>query len=224
MGRHHIDLWQHFTDGYRLEGSPFYGTVNCDFNSSTDEKVSKKYYVKLEQFADRFDKPLALYKLHGSIYNTIVYRPGFNQQRIHIKDNYAVSGFFKEVTDEKTKEVKFEYLFNDVAPDFLSGTLSKPRLYDIDPYYKNLFEHFKNNLSASELLVVIGYGFQDPRINEYLEEHFLAKEKQMIVIDPSKPRTDLLEKYKVTYIPKGVTQVSSHEYLELIPEELKKKN
>ena len=45
----------------------------------------------------------------------------------------------------------------------------------------------------------------------------------MVVIDPYKPKTDLLEKYKATYISKGVTQVTYPEYLEQIPTELKLK-
>ena len=224
LGRHHSDLWQYFTDGYQLEGSPFYGTVSYDFNGDTDKRVHKTYYVKLERFIDKFDKPLALYKLHGSIFNTIVYTPQPDQQRIRLKDNYAVSQFLMEITDPKTGEQKFENLWDEVAPDFLSGTTNKTRFYTGDPYYKNLFNHFEKNLSTSELLVIIGYGFQDPGINEYLENNFLSRGKHMIVIDPYKPKTDLIEKYKATYIPKGVTQVTYQEYLELIPAELKTKS
>lgn len=220
LGQHHSDLWQHFADGYQLEGSPFYGTVSYDFNPNTENKVHKTYYVKLERFVNKFDKALSLFKLHGSVFNTIVYD---NQQRIRLKDNYAISRFSMEITDEKTGEQKFVDLFDEVSPDFLSGTTNKTRFYTGDPYYKNLFTHFENNLLQSELLVVIGYGFQDNGINEYLEKHFLARGKHMVVIDPYKPKTDLLEKYNATYIPKGVTQISYQEYLEQIPSELKEK-
>jgi len=220
LGKHHSDLWQHFADGYQLEGSPFYGTVSYDFNPNTENRVHKTYYVKLERFVDKFDKALSLYKLHGSVFNTIVYN---DQQRIRLKDNYAISQFSMEITDEKTGEQKFVGLLDEVSPDFLSGTTNKTRFYTGDPYYKNLFAHFENNLLQSELLVVIGYGFQDNGINEYLEKHFLSRGKHMVVIDPYKPKTDLIEKYNATYIPKGVTQVSYQEYLEQIPEELKDK-
>lgn len=146
-----------------------------------------------------------------------------DQQRVRLKDNYAVSGFYLELTDPKTGEQRFESLWDEVAPDFLSGTTNKTRFYTGDLYYKNLFQHFEKNLSTSELLVVIGYGFQDPGINEYLEKNFLSREKQMVVIDPYKPKTDLLEKYNATHIPKGVTQVTYQEYVEQIPTELKPK-
>jgi hypothetical protein len=221
LGNHHVDLFEHFADGYQLEGSPFYGTVSYDFNSGTDKKVHKTYYVKLERFIDKFDKPLALYKLHGSVFNIIVHTPQPNQQKIRLKDNYAVSQFLMETTDPITGEQKFINLSDEVSPDFLSGTTNKARFYTGDPYYNNLFKHFENNLSTSELLVVIGYGFKDPGINEYLENFFLSRGKHMVVIDPYKPNTDLLEKYNATYIPKGVTEVTYHEYLEQIPSEFK---
>ncbi|MBX3163754.1 MAG: hypothetical protein KF900_04690 [Bacteroidetes bacterium] len=224
LGHHHVDLWQHFADGYKLEGSPFYGIVSYDFNPNTERKVTKSYYVKLEQFIDKFDKPLCLFKLHGSVFNTIVYTPQPKQERIRLKDNYAVSRFVMEVIDEKTNEKKFEHLWDEVAPDFLSGTTNKTRFYTGDPYYKNLFGHFEKNLSASELLVVIGYGFQDSGVNEFIEKNYLSKGRAMIVIDPYKPKTQLIDKYKAVYIPKGVTHVTYQEYLEQIPNNLKAKS
>lgn len=221
IGRNHDDLWQHFSDGYKLEGSPFYGIVTYVFNPNTDKKVKKSYYVKLEQFIDKYDNSLCLFKLHGSVFNTIVYTPQPNQKRVRLKDNYAVSQFVMEVINSKTGESKFEYITDEVAPDFLSGTTNKTRYYTSDPYYKNLFGHFEKNLLASELLVVIGYGFQDSGINDYLEKCYLSGGKHMVVIDPFKPMTELLEKYKATYIQKGVTQVTYQEYLKLIPTKLK---
>lgn len=217
LGHHHSDLWQHFTDGYQLEGSPFYGTVSYDFNQNTPNKVHKSYYVKLERFIDKFDKPLALFKLHGSVFNTIVYTPQPEQKKVRLKDNYGIYQFYMEVNDAKTGAPRLEHLWDEVAPDFLSGTTNKTRYYSKDPYYKNLFTHFENNLADSEYLIVIGYGFQDKGINEYLERNFLSRSKPMVVIDPKKPNTELLEKYNALYISKGVTQVTYNEYLKLTP-------
>ncbi len=215
LGRHHSDLWQHFTDGYQLEGSPFYGTVNYNFNQNTTNKVHKSYFVKLEQFIDKYDKSLALFKLHGSIFNTIVYTPKPEQKKVRLKDNFGIYQFYMEALDPITGELRFELLWDEVAPDFLSGTTNKTRYYSDDPFYKNLFKHFENNLSVSEYLIVIGYGFQDGGINEYLEKNFLSRGKPMILIDPNKPTTDFLDKYKTTHIAKGVTQIEYSEYLEL---------
>lgn len=217
LGNYHSALWQHFSDGYQLEGSPYYGTVSYDFNPNTINKVHKTYYVKLEQFTDKFDTPLAFFKLHGSVFSTIVHSPSQDQKRIRLKDNYGVNQFYKEVIDEKTSKPRLVNLFDEVAPDFLSGTTNKTRYYTDDPFYENLLDHFKKNLAASELLVVIGYGFQDGGINKFLEDSFLSRGKKMIVVDPNKPSTDLIEKYKASHIHLGVTQVSYDEYLALIP-------
>ncbi len=222
LGHSHKDLWQHFSDGYKLEGSPFYGMVSYRFNQDNNlPTVSKSYYVKLEHFIDKFDKPLSLFKLHGSVFNTIVFTPQPEQKRIRLKDNYGISQFYMEVGDEKTGESRFEHLWDEAAPDFLSGTTNKTRHYTGDPYYANLFKHFEKNLIDSELLVVIGYGFQDSGINEYLEKYFLMKGKPMIVIDPSKPSTQLIDKYNAKHILKGVTEVTFDEYLNIISSILK---
>lgn len=218
LGSHHSDLWPHYADGFQLEGSPYYGIVRFDFNQNTKLPiVTKAYHVKLEYFTDKFDKALNFYKLHGSVFNTIVYTPTKEQKIIRLKDNYAVSEFRMEITDPNTGKSEFKGLLDQVDPDFLSGTTNKTRYYTTDEYYKNLLSHFENNLLKSDLLIVIGYGFQDPGINDYLEKYYLSKDKSMIVIDPSKPNTDLIDKYKAKHIPKGVTEVTYQEYLALIP-------
>lgn len=216
LGRHQDKLWQHYSDGYQLEGSPFYGVVSYDYNKNTEHKVHKTYHAKLERFTDKYDKPLAFYKLHGSIFNTLVYSQ-INQQHYRLKNNYGVSRYLMEHTNPETGEQYFENLWDESSPDFISGTTNKTRYYTGDPYYKILLNHFEENLSISELLVVIGYGFRDGGINDYLEANYLSKGKHMIVIDPKNPNSELMVKYNATYISKGVTELSNDEYLELIP-------
>lgn len=220
LGHKHFDLWELFADGYQLAGSPFYGFVNCAFDACTQEKVIKNYLIKLEHFTNKFDKPLSLFKLHGSISNRIVYKPQPNQESFRIKDNFKVSQFYMESTATKSGNQVLEPLHDEVVPDFLSGTTNKTKFYSDDPYYKNLFMHLENNLLSSELLVVIGYGFQDVGINEYIEKNYLLRNKHMVVIDPCKPKTDLIEKFKATHIPKGVTQVTFQEFINQIPKVL----
>lgn len=238
LGRNHSGLSEHFTDGYQLEGSPFYGTVHYNFNNGTNKEVHKYYHVKLNRFTDKFDKPLAFYKLHGSIDNEVVY-PGMrpeelrnkihesiddykdasayliHQKEIRIKGHYGISEIFIE-TNIDTGEPELKKLMSKNSSDFLSGTTNKMKSYTEDSYYQKLLEHFKNNLLTSELLVVIGYGFKDPGINDYLKEYFLSKCNHMVVIDPVKPEAALLEKYHPTHIQKGITEVTDQEYLEKI--------
>lgn len=211
----HADLWQVFSDGYQLEGSPYYGLLSHDFNQNTDRPiVHKTYYVKLERFVDKFDKPICFYKLHGSVFNTIVYTP--QKEKIRLKDNYGINRFYKEQIDSDSGEPKMEYLWDEVAPDFLSGTTNKTRSYFRDPFYKKLLQYFENNLSSSQILIVTGYGFKDPGINEYIEKHFLSKGKIMYVIDPG-PTNELTLKYHMPHIKKGITEILFKEFIELIP-------
>lgn len=209
LGRVHTDLWQDFTDGFRLEGSPYYGIVGFDFEHYMDKKrVHKSYYVKLAEFVNEFDTPLCFFKLHGSIFNRIL----LDTNGVRVKSNYAVSNFYKERLNEVTTKYEFEHLLERVEPDFLSGTTQKVRHYTGDNYYATLFKHFKDNLLASNLLIVVGYGFQDAGINEYLENEYLLHGKKMVVVDPHKPDTELIDKYSATHLPKGVTQVTLDEY------------
>ena len=103
---------------------------------------------------------------------------------VKIKSNYGIEEYFKEVFDPENKSHSFKSLSEDVSPDFLSGRTEKTKKYSRDKHYIDLFERFKENLQKSELLIVIGYGFQDCGINDYLVKNFLDKGKQMIVIDP----------------------------------------
>ncbi|WP_186758203.1 SIR2 family protein [Echinicola salinicaeni] len=213
VGRHHSDLFEHFSDGFELAGSPFYGSLIHDFRNG-NEIVHKSYKVKLERYTGIYDGKLSLFKLHGSIFNKIIYR---NNEAVRIKSNYAISSYLEEVFNDETNKHEFQHTWDDVSPDFLSGTTEKTIRYVEDEYYVNLFNHFERNLQQSEILIVIGYGFQDPGINEYLTQHFLSKGKKMVVIDPYKPKTDLIDKYKAVYIPHGVDQISYQDYSKLNP-------
>ncbi len=217
LGHHRTKLFEYFCDGFELAGSPYYGSVGFDFNKGTNKEIHKNYNVKLEYFTDKYDKPICFFKLHGSIFNKILYTPYPLQKAVRIKTNYAVSQYYMEVFDDKKNEYKFENLLDRVDPDFLSGTTNKARSYTGDPYYASLFKHFEKNISSSELLFVIGYGFQDPGINDYVEQYFLKRGKKMIVIDPSNSCKDLLSKYKGIHIAKILEEVSIAEYLKEVP-------
>ena len=87
--------------------------------------------------------------------------------------------------------------------------LKKTKKYSRDKHYIDLFERFKENLQKSELLIVIGYGFQDCGINDYLVKNFLDKGKQMIVIDPKNPNKKMIDKYKAIHIQCSIDKLKS---------------
>jgi hypothetical protein len=216
MGSHHSSTCMSFCDGYVLEGSPYYGLVSFDFNPRTHFQVHKEYYVKLQYYVGKYDMPICLYKLHGSIVSKRVYPGKAANEVARLKDDYGVNGYFMEWLDENTGEYRLERLGDDVPPDYLSGTTNKMRFYTGDSYYLKLFKYFQENLEGSETLFVIGYGFQDPGINDYLINYFLSRQKRMIVVDPRKPQTDLIDRFGAIHIPKSIVDVSYAEWSELV--------
>lgn len=218
----HTDLWQHFCDGFTEYGSPYFGEVSFDHKSEL-WTVHKSYKVRLRYYNKDYDKNLRLYKLHGSIDNYILLLPDSinsnfysSDSAVRVKKDFAVSEFLMERRDEKLQKYFYDRPFSENYPDFLTGTTEKIRLYH-DPFYDNLLSNFKNNLLSSTHLFVIGYGFQDKGINEYLENHYLIFNKPMIVIDIKKPSSYFFEKYKhqITFIDKGAIGVTYREYMEL---------
>lgn len=219
----HVDLWQYFCDGFTEYGSPYFGEVSFDHKSEL-WTVHKSYKVRLRYYNNDYGKNLRLYKLHGSIDNYILLKatsPGGSNysydNSVRIKRDFAVGEFLMERLDEKLQKYIYDRPFSENYPDFLTGTTEKIRLYN-EPFYDNLFTNFKNNLLHSTHLIIIGYGFQDKGINEFLENQYLIFNKPMIIIDIKKPDDQLLEKYKdqITFIDKGVTGVSYNEYMELV--------
>ncbi len=219
IAAHHSGLFEYFSDGFLLEGSPYYGKLSHTFQTKLYGNIPKSYKVKLSRFVDKFDTALAFFKLHGSIFTSIVYPKDNTKPFIRIKNNYAVSECHEEMFDENGHPY-FQFLFDQVHPDFLSGTTNKTRYYTKDPYYIKLLGYFQENLSKADILYVIGYGFQDGGINEYLEKNFLSRGGKMIVISPSKPNSPLIDTYKAIHLGKSVTEVSYDEYRGFLPFEL----
>jgi hypothetical protein len=216
LGRSHDTLWQHFSDGYELVGSRFYGKLLHTFQHRGGP-VSKCYTVKLERFVDKFDTSLCLFKLHGSINSYVVTANELSGKPVRLKGNFAVSQYKMEYEDPDTGKSTMIHLADRVQPDFLSGTTNKIRYYSSDPFYQSMFKYFQNNLMQSELLVVIGYGFQDAGINEFLERCYLNYGKEVVVIDPCKPKSDLLDKYPTNHIHASLVDIPYSEYLKLLP-------
>jgi len=214
VGRHHSDLWQLYSDGFTLWGSPYYGSLFVDHNQGTRHQVKKSYQVKLEYFDDRFDKPLRYYKLHGSINNRIFYTD--DGEQVRVKNQYGVSRYSKEVFDAPSNTYQQGGVMDRVDPDFLSGTTTKILHYSGDSYYKKLFDHFQQNLQESSHLVVVGYGFRDSGVNQFLVDHFLKDGKKMIVVDPYYPEKTLIDKYQAVHIKKSVSEISTKQLLDQV--------
>jgi len=205
LGQHHDKLFEHYCDGFSLAGSPFYGIV-YDYNSAPDSRLeySTSYRVKIPAFLEDFSKKLALYKLHGSIDMKKVYVGQPVRSINRIKQVRRVDHLAIEVFDENTGKYAFEGIHDQVEPDYLSGKSSKIRQYDDESYYKILFDEFEKNLRSAKVLIVIGYGFMDFGINEYLQRYFLDLNKKIIVVDPYLLKGNLPVSGNIEVINKGI--------------------
>lgn len=202
-------LWEEFSDGYYENGSPYYDFVEVP------QPITKRYRVRLKYFQNKFDKKICLYKLHGSVdtYQFNIADQGKDLTRV--KSDYGLQHrFVKELQDAETGEYFYSNGWQNTYPDFLSGTTTKMLSYG-NEFYEILFDHFRNNLTRSKLLIVIGYGFADAGINQYLEDYFLKKGKKMIVINPSKPNSELMN-YDVEVLEKKMQHVTYEEFSSMI--------
>lgn len=207
----HTNLWQHFSDGFTEYGSHYYGEVSFDFKS-LNKVVHKTYKVRLKFYNGVYKNNLRLFKLHGSV-NYIRLHLTKTKETVRIKKDFGVREFLFETFDTETQSYKYDDSFADNEPDYLTGTTEKIRQYNY-PFYEDLFNYFKDNLKNSNHLIVIGYGFQDRAINEYIENNFLIFNKNLIIVDIKKPDTIFFEKYsdQITFVNKGVTEMTFTEW------------
>lgn len=181
------------SDGFKELGSPFYGNLG------------EIYKVRLPYFTNEYDDKFRFYKLHGSVDQFPFHIQGSGiETYVKIKMGIGTSDLFKEVVDEKGKP-KYINDWINFYPDFLSGTTSKILRYREPWYYKKVFTHFENNLSASESLITIGYGCGDIEINNLIEAKYDYNKKPIFVIDPypSKKTRDFLKRFNGKLIEKN---------------------
>lgn len=215
---HTETLGNKFSDGFEEYGSPFYGyhTLYKKVNKCEIEEPVAHYTVRLRRFTNEFSKQFCLYKLHGSIDQYVFNYE--NKEYTTIKLLYGISNheLFKEIKNDKG-DLEYYRGHTEVYPDFLSGTSTKILNYDRQVYYKPIFDHFIDNLKNSQTLIVIGYGFEDSKINEFIENNFLSdSRKKMIVIDVKKPSNPLVDKENVILILNSISDIISSEITRVI--------
>ena len=63
--------------------------------------------------------------------------------------------------------------------------------------------------------MIIGYGFGDRVINDYITDSFLTSySKTLFIVDIEEPHTDLLKRENVIFIGDGVVGMNSHLIME----------
>jgi hypothetical protein len=187
-------------DGFEEIGSKFFGELYDKY---------ERYLVRLSRFTGRFDQRFCLYKLHGSIDQ--YWFQDDELSLIKLKRGVSPLKIFKECK----KDGALEYVNRptDYFPDFLSGTTSKTKRYQ-EHYYQNIIERFKRNLQASNILISIGYGFNDIGINQFVKDSFLRDDSKILfVVDVTKPDNPLLRHNNVFFISGGVSEMNTESIL-----------
>jgi hypothetical protein len=165
-------------DGFTELGSPYLGKL---------EIRSRKYMCKLQYYSGEYEKQFKLYKLHGSL-DYVLYHSGgtgllTTECYLKIRSGIGFSDVYKEKLDRNGKYY-YENSWVKNHSDFLTGTSSKIERYAEPLLYNKLFQHFKDNLKISKMLIIAGYGAKDTEINKILETNFDFIKKPVFIIDP----------------------------------------
>lgn len=163
------------SDGFDEYGSEYYGKLTIK---------NRTYHCRLERYKGRYNTPIRLYKLHGSLDYVPFYRQ--NEYGWMIPENYVKIKWGIGAGDiMKSRKSKIGY---DISPfeyhaDFLTGTTSKIKRYNEPLLFRKLFKKFQKNLRDAEMLIIIGYGCKDEGINEMIKENFDYRHKPSFIID-----------------------------------------
>lgn len=182
-------------DGFDEYGSQYYGNLRIDHNN---------YHCRLERYTGRYNKPIRLYKLHGSF----DYVPFYDREKCGGKSEYVK--FKKDIGPEniiKESKSKMEYenFSFTIHADFLTGKFFKIGRYK-EPFYKRLLKKYKKNLRSAEKLIIIGYGGKDEEINNAILHNYDYKNKPVIIIDPDP--SDNLKLFANKLIAKSVSNIN----------------
>lgn len=171
-----------YSDGFEIHGTKYY------IKSSQGQ-------VRIKYFNNKFDKPLKVFKLHGSVDNYIY---NYNAPYLMLKipaclDNLKLFKEFK--SSGKWNEENCWTLYQ---PEFLSGTTRKILNYSKHDYYKKQFKHFNRALKKSNLIISIGYGLEDTKINEFINNS-LGNKCKLIVVKRTKQPEEFFTKNIIHY-------------------------
>ena len=193
------------SDGFDEYGSKYYGKISLG-NAS--------YHVRLERYKGRYTTPIRLYKLHGSL-DYVLYKRT-EDKCILVPDNYVkIRKYISPgyLLRSKGSKMGYEQYPFAVHADFLTGAKAKINRYNEPLLYKKLFKKFRNNLRNAEVLIIIGYGGKDSKINDYIVDNFNFREKKAYVFDPypSDSLKEFVQKIGAKLIAKSVTDISAND-------------
>ena len=164
----HDVLLEGLLDRAGLEYSRGFTTANSEIQYETES---------LSVFKNDFSKKIRIHKLHGSLdYFRFEHYSGQGKMLLQptgrynyfTTNNYHAKHYATRI-DPKTKEVLQDMNF-DITPKFITGT-NKTDIIDNDIMYSQLLQNFKEASASADTVLISGYSFGDPHINEELQKH-----------------------------------------------------
>ena len=174
------------SDGFDEYGSDYYGKLLHN---------NRTYHCRLERYTGRYNAPIRLYKLHGSLDYVPFYRRdkyGFIKPEKYVKIKWGMGA--GDIMKGHKSKIGYDLSPFEYHADFLTGTTSKIQRYNEPLLFKKLFKKFKNNLHKADMLIIIGYGCKDKGINEMIKDYFDYQNKPIFIID--KYAGESVEKFK----------------------------
>ncbi len=163
------------SDGFDEYGSEYYGKLSAN---------DRTYHCRLERYKGRYNTPIRLYKLHGSLDYVPFYRR--NKYGIMFPENYVKIKWgigAGDIMKSCKSKIGYEKSSTEYHADFLTGTTSKIQRYNEPLLFRKLFKKFRKNLRNAEKLIIIGYGCKDEGINKIIKENFDYEHKKVFIID-----------------------------------------
>lgn len=130
-----------------------------------------------------FNSKINFFKLHGSL-DFYKFSTGEGKIIVRAEDVKSTADFQLKTTDSKFHPEVFNF-----SPEILIGTSAKISKYGSNKYYDRVFKEFQEKLDDSNKLLIIGYGFGDSKINEFILERYNKGTLDIYVLDPS-PKSD----------------------------------
>lgn len=158
------------------------------------DKIKQLNKIDYKTFGiDNYNKPIRIYKLHGSIdIHELSYSGKTDIDYIQIVNGYS----------DKNAFIMDNTQFASINPLFLTGKTSKQNQYSKEPYIA-LLNECSNKLEIAEKLVVIGYSGNDEGINEIIINQF-RNWNNAFVISPNAKAHEFVTKNGAKALNKGI--------------------
>ncbi|MEJ8802145.1 SIR2 family protein [Pontibacter sp. H249] len=146
-------FWIIYSDGFSTENSKIIGSEGD----------------RVRTFNNSFTERVKLYKLHGSI-DQYSYAYTIDTDRVGEFDYFKTLDYDTKHSAkyvDASGEVKQYHNFY-IEPRFITGR-NKLNLIQEDYMYSALYGAFENDLPGSDLLIINGYSYLDPHVNDVIE-------------------------------------------------------